>query len=97
MMAQLRYNGLISVITLVGGDMAWTHIDLFAGIGGFRLAAMRNGGRCIGYSEISPSAGELRSVRYRFHGRERSAATGLVNFRMRWYDPATGRWLLWSR
>lgn len=25
--------------------MAWTHIDLFAGIGGFRLAAMRNGGR----------------------------------------------------
>ena len=46
-MAQLRYNGLISVITLVGGDIAWTHIDLFAGIGGFRLAAMRNGGRCI--------------------------------------------------
>ena len=39
------------------------------------------------------NAGELRSVRYRFHGRERSAATGLVNFRMRWYDPATGRWL----
>ena len=32
-------------------------------------------------------------MRYRFQGRERSAATGLVNFRMRWYDPATGRWL----
>ena len=43
--------------------------------------------------EIAPSAGELRTVRYRFHGRERSAATGLVNFRMRWYDPVTGRWL----
>lgn len=43
--------------------------------------------------EIAASAAELRVVRYRFQGRERSAATGLVNFRMRWYDPATGRWL----
>ena len=43
--------------------------------------------------DVAPSAGELRAVRYRFHGRERSAATGLVNFRMRWYDPVTGRWL----
>ena len=32
------------------------------------------------------------SVRYRFQGREWSAATGLTNFRMRWYDPAAGRW-----
>lgn len=39
------------------------------------------------------NAGELRAVRYRFHGRERSAATGLASFRMRWYDPVTGRWL----
>ncbi len=36
---------------------------------------------------------ELASLRYRFQGREWSAATGLVNFRMRWYDPGTGRWL----
>ena len=43
--------------------------------------------------EIAPSAEALRSVRYRFQGRERSSATGLVNFRMRWYDPTTGRWL----
>mgnify|MGYP002679644250 FL=1 len=43
--------------------------------------------------EIAASAAELRVVRYRFQGRERSAATGLVNFRMRWYDPVTGRWL----
>ena len=35
----------------------------------------------------------LASLRYRFQGREWSAATGLVNFRMRWYDPETGRWL----
>ena len=43
--------------------------------------------------EIAEGAQALRTVRYRFQGRERSAATGLVNFRMRWYDPATGRWL----
>ena len=34
----------------------------------------------------------LASVRYRFQGRERSQATGLTNFRMRWYDSETGRW-----
>ena len=35
----------------------------------------------------------LSKLRYRFQGREWSAATGLVNFRMRWYDSETGRWL----
>ena len=35
----------------------------------------------------------LRSVRYRFQGREISHATGLANFRARWCDPTTGRWL----
>ena len=43
--------------------------------------------------EIAEGAAELRAVRYRFQGRECSAATGLVNFRMRWYDAITGRWL----
>ena len=32
-------------------------------------------------------------VRYRFQGREWSAVTGLINFRYRWYDPVTGRWI----
>ena len=41
----------------------------------------------------STGAAELRAVRYRFQGREWSAATGLANFRMRWYDAETGRWL----
>ena len=41
----------------------------------------------------SVSVPELASLRYRFQCREWSAATGLVNFRMRWYDPETGRWL----
>ncbi len=35
----------------------------------------------------------LATLRYRFQGREWSTATALVNFRMRWYDPETGRWL----
>lgn len=35
----------------------------------------------------------LGNLRYRFQGREWSAATGLINFRMRWYDGETGRWL----
>ena len=35
----------------------------------------------------------LAAFRYRFQGREFSAVTGLTNFRMRWYDPRTGRWL----
>ena len=43
--------------------------------------------------EVDASAAELRAVRYRFQGREHSAVTGLTNFRMRWYDAVTGRWL----
>ncbi len=43
--------------------------------------------------EITTSASVLSNIRYRFQCREWSAATGLVNFRMRWYDAETGRWL----
>ena len=39
------------------------------------------------------SASALAVNRYRFQCREWSAATGLVNFRARWYDEVTGRWL----
>jgi RHS repeat-associated protein len=35
----------------------------------------------------------LAALRYRFQGREWSVVTGLMNFRMRWYDAVTGRWL----
>ena len=43
--------------------------------------------------EESVSVPALATLRYRFQGREWSAATGLTNFRMRWYDSVTGRWL----
>ena len=43
--------------------------------------------------EIAPNVAALASIRYRFQCREWSAATGLINFRMRWYDSETGRWL----
>lgn len=43
--------------------------------------------------EIAPSASALAGTRHRFHGRELSAATGLVHFRARWYDPLVGRWI----
>lgn len=36
--------------------MSFTSVDLFAGIGGFRIAAERNGGRCVAFSEIAPDA-----------------------------------------
>ena len=42
---------------------------------------------------VAASAAPLARIRYRFQGREWSAATGLINFRMRWYDAETGRWL----
>ena len=42
---------------------------------------------------FAASAVALSRIRYRFQGREWSAATGLINFRLRWYDAETGRWL----
>ena len=42
---------------------------------------------------LTSSVPALARNRYRFQCREWSAATGLVNFRARWYDPATGRWI----
>lgn len=43
--------------------------------------------------ESSVSIPALADNRYLFQGREYSWSTGLYNFRARWYDPATGRWL----
>lgn len=37
-----------------GGDMSLTFIDLFAGIGGFRLGMEQAGHKCLGYVECDP-------------------------------------------
>ena len=34
----------------------FTFIDLFSGIGGFRMALANNGGECLNFSEISTDA-----------------------------------------
>lgn len=38
------------------GDTKFTFIDLFAGIGGFKMALSNNGGECKGFSEINKDA-----------------------------------------
>ena len=40
-----------------------------------------------------PLAESALGNRFLFQGREYSWSTGLYNFRARWYDPETGRWL----
>ena len=37
-------------------NIRFTFIDLFAGIGGFKMALSNNGGHCIGFSEINKDA-----------------------------------------
>ena len=50
-----------------------------------------DGVQCI--ADLDSDGEVVARNRYRFQCREWSAATGLVNFRARWYDPVTGRWL----
>ncbi len=45
-------------------NTSFTFIDLFAGIGGFRLAMQRNGGECVFSSEWDESAKKTYSVNY---------------------------------
>ena len=37
-------------------NIRFTFIDLFAGIGGFKMALSNNAGDCVGFSEINQDA-----------------------------------------
>ena len=50
-----------------------------------------DGVQCI--ADLDADGEVVARNRYRFQCREWSAATGLTNFRARWYDAVTGRWL----
>ena len=43
-------------LKLVNPENKFTFVDLFAGIGGFRIALEKLGGQCLGYSEIDKPA-----------------------------------------
>ena len=42
----------------------FTFLDLFAGIGGFHIAAKNNGGQCVGFSEVAKDAIEYYCINH---------------------------------
>lgn len=43
----------------------FTFLDLFAGIGGFHIAAKNNGGQCVGFSEVAKDAIEYYCINHK--------------------------------
>lgn len=48
----------------------FTFIDLFAGIGGFKMALLNNGGECIGFSEVNKDAIRTYCENYEINEKE---------------------------
>ena len=82
----------------IGGATYYPLTDVQGTVWGY-ADANNNIVACFSYDawgNILSSASSIPALatnRYRFQCREWSAATGLVNFRARWYDSVTGRWL----
>ncbi|MFB8790966.1 MAG: DNA cytosine methyltransferase [Potamolinea sp.] len=53
---QLELSQLFTPIKLITCQAKFTFVDLFAGIGGFRIPLEDLGGKCLGYSEIDKEA-----------------------------------------
>lgn len=53
------YSELLLPLKSVSISEKFTFVDLFSGIGGFRIALEDLGGKCLGYSEIDPDAIEV--------------------------------------
>ena len=53
---QLELFELFKPTSIILGKSKFTFVDLFAGIGGFRIPLEELGGKCLGYSEIDKEA-----------------------------------------
>lgn len=53
---QLELSQLFRPTNLISCQTKFTFVDLFAGIGGFRIPLKELGGQCLGYSEIDKEA-----------------------------------------
>ena len=89
-------------VTLYGGDAPETYHAITDRLGTIHALADTSGNIVESYqydawgnvlSHFSTLELSNFSLRVLFQGREYSHATGLYNFRARWYDPVTGRWL----
>ena len=82
----------------IGGESYYPLIDIQGTVWGYADSANNVAARWTydawgNVLSVFCTVSSLASVRYRFQGREWSHATCLMNFRMRWYDSNTGRWL----